>query len=411
MKNETAKLYKNVILNTYATFVYFFSQWLLTIIITRLSGYDNAGTFTLAVSFSNIFSFISKFGMRGIQVGDIQYKYSNGQYFTSRVLTSIASIIPFAIALYFCNYRVVLRNSCIAMMCYKLLEGFDDVVAGTFQRLKRYKPIAVSYTLKAVLTLAVIFVMLIKGCSLSMSIWGMTIAFASVLVFYDFYQLRGEAFLVWSTKELGSLIIQCIPLVIVGILDSILLYLPRNAIEQIYGAEELGYYGSISIFVVVLSTLAGAVWGIVLTRYSEIIQEKKWKEFNKLTGAVSGILLAFGMIVIIVGSALGPFFFRLLYGEKILSHMYLLIPVLCNALLLLYNSFFNCIFIPLNHRNALMVTDIVSLAVCVLCVNRVTLEYGSYGACVCLTASLLVRFILLVISTVALVRAEMRKKV
>ena len=148
MRKNADNLYRNVILNTWATFVYFFSQWLLVILITRLNGYSQAGTFTLAVSFSNIFGFIAKFGMRSIQVGDVEHQYDDSQYFTSRVLTSAACILPFVIALAMCRYRVDLRNCCIAMMVYKLLEGFDDVIVGTFQRADRYREIAVSIRLR-----------------------------------------------------------------------------------------------------------------------------------------------------------------------------------------------------------------------------------------------------------------------
>ena len=261
MKAKASNLFSNVILNTWATFVYFFSQWLLTIVITRVSGYDNAGTFTLAVSFSNIFGFISKFGMRGIQVGDIQKSYSDGQYFTSRIITSCLSVIPFAIALLVCQYRKDLQDCCIAMMCYKILEGFDDAAMGSLQREHRYNKIAISYTMKAVLTLAVMTGMLLIKMPLNIAVWTMSLAYAGVLLFYDFYQLKDLSFVSWSAKGMKELLIKCIPLVVVGIFDAILLYLPRNAIEQIYGSTELGYYGSVSIIVVVLSTLGGAVWG------------------------------------------------------------------------------------------------------------------------------------------------------
>ena len=176
MKKQMDPLFREMLLNTWATFIYFFSQWLLTIIITRFSGYDNAGTFTLAVSFSNIFGYISKFGMRSLQVGDISEQYTDGQYFTSRVLTSAASVAPFAIALVICGYRPELAASCVAMMCYKLLEGFDDVAMGTMQRRHRYDWIAVSYTLKAVLTLVVFTVLILLGVPLSMCIWAMALA-------------------------------------------------------------------------------------------------------------------------------------------------------------------------------------------------------------------------------------------
>lgn len=400
MKKRLDPMVREMVLNTWATFVYFFSQWLLTILVTRISGYENAGIFTLAVSFSNIFGYIGKFGVRSAQVGDVGYKYSDGQYFTARVLTSAASILPFAIALVLCGYHAELSACCIAMMCYKLLEGFDDMIIGSLQRMHRYEWIAVSYTLKAVGTLAVFAGLNLAGVPLVWCIWAMALAYLCVVLFYDAVRVGKHGFFQWSAKSVRTLLWQCLPLMIMTILDALLVYLPRNAVEQIYGSEELGYYGSVSIIVVVLSTLAGAVWGSVLTKYSELIQNRSWKEFRSLTVTVTAILAVFGAVVMGVGYLIGPFFFRILFGEEILSHMDLLLPVLANALFLLYNSFFTCIFVPLNRRGVLMATDAAAVVVCLLSANPLTVRLGTVGASVSLMIALAVRFILLVVAAV-----------
>lgn len=408
MKKKTLNLYRDMILNTWATFIYFFSQWLLTIIITRLNGYEDAGVFSLAVSFCNIFSFISKFGMRGIQVGDIQETYTHGQYFTSRILTSLCSVILFIPALIICGYQTELRNCCIAMMCYKVLEGFDDVAVGTFQKTFRYKQIAISYTLKAVLTFAAMLTSLLLDIRLSDCIWLMAFFYLLVLILYDLSNLRDLSFLKWQPKGMKSLLVQCVPLLIVGIIDAVLVFLPRNAIEQIYGSEELGYYSSISVLIVVFSTLAGAVWGSVLVRYSEIVLQKEWGAFKRFTAGIWAVLIVLGVAVVVIGSLIGPVFFSLLYGEEILSHMYLLAPVLIGAIFLLYNSFFSCICIPINRRSLLMISDIVAVIICALTVKDATARYGALGASYSLVVSQAVRFVLLICGTTYFVRKHMR---
>jgi len=334
----------------------------------------------------------------------VAYRYSDAQFLTSRVLTSALSIAPFGVALAVCNYRADLHAACIAMMCYKVLEGFDDVMIGSMQRRHRYEWIAVSYTMKAVLTLAAFTVSVLSGATVAVSIWAMALAYLAVLVLFDLVHLAKESPIRWSTDGLKMLYLQCVPLVIMTILDAVMIYLPRNAIEKLLGAEELGYYGTISIVVVVLSTLAGAVWGSVLTRYGEIIHNRRWKEFSKFTTAVAGVLTVAAVLAMVVGRLIGPFFFRILFGEQILSHMDLLLPVLANAVLLLINSFFTCIFVPLGQRNVLMGTDLAAVAACAIIVNPCTVHFGTVGASVSLTLALLVRFILLVCCTAFCVR-------
>lgn len=396
MTRQKDPLFKEMLQNTWATFAYFFSQWLLTIIITRFSGYDDAGTFSLAVSFTNIFGFISKFGMRSLQVGDISRQYSDGQYFTSRVLTSICSIFPFVITLTISNYRPELAASCVAMMSYKLLESFDDVITGTMQRSHHYNWIALSYTLKAVLTLVTFSALLLSGLSLPICIWGMSLAYLCVLVFYDFHKLSKSDFFKWSTKGIKTLITQCGPLVTTSLLDAIIIYLPRNAVEQVCGADELGYYGTVSIVVVVLSTFAGAIWGSVLSRYSELIQNQRWNDFGRFTAIIVVMLSLASAFVMMLGNLIGPFFFRLFFGEEILLHMDLLPPVLANAVLLLLTSFFTCIFVPLRRRNILMTTNIIAVAVCAISAIPCTVHMGTIGASISLMIALIIRCILLI---------------
>ena len=46
-----AKTSKNVIYNTIGTFFYFFCQWLTTILVVRISGYEDAGILSIVISF------------------------------------------------------------------------------------------------------------------------------------------------------------------------------------------------------------------------------------------------------------------------------------------------------------------------------------------------------------------------
>ena len=302
-----------MLLNSWATFIYFFCQWALTVVIARMSGYADVGTFTLANSFSNIFGFIARFGMRSVQVGDVQGERTDGQYFASRLVTAGISLLPFALALALCRYRAELVLACVAMMGYKLLESFDDVVMGTFQRRHRYAVIAISYTLKGFLTLAAFSFSLWQGMGLSVAVAVMSGTYLAVVLFFDVPRLRDTDFFSLSFHNLFPLLHCCLPLMVAAILDTLLIYLPRHAVEKVCGAEELGYYGTISIIVVVLSTLGGAAWGRLLTSYSELIQCQNWEGLRNLLRKTIWITSAFGVLAFLVGMWLGPLFFRLVF--------------------------------------------------------------------------------------------------
>lgn len=380
--------------NTWATFIYFLTQWLVTIAATRMRGYEEAGVLTLAISFSNIFGMLSRFGMRGFQVGDVEKKYSDGLYFTSRLITCVVSVVVFFISLYIMGYRKQLVSACIAMMGFKTLESLDDVAMGTMQRYRRYDYIAISYTLKGVFSAAAFVIGLYIGFPLPGCIALMSGVYLMVLILYDAVRLRGTAFFRLTGKNMMVLFCSCIPLVISSILDTVLVFIPRNAVERICGTALLGYYGTISIIVIVSSTLVSAIWGSILPEISHMIHGRKKRELKVLISKIAACVLALSALIMIVGMKACPFFFRLIYGPDILKHMEILPAVLGNAILMTLNSFFLCIFIPLNKQRFMSISNAAAVLCCLLFSQLLTQQYQLIGACLSLTSALLIRFVI-----------------
>ncbi len=123
---------KNVIWNTVGSIFYCACQWLITIIVVRVSTYEDAGYLSLAMTTSSSFSAISLFSMRNFQVSDIKNEYSSAIYTGSRILTSL---LAFAL----CILVSVWGNSlyqilCIAaFMLVRVAEAIVDVMHGIDQ--------------------------------------------------------------------------------------------------------------------------------------------------------------------------------------------------------------------------------------------------------------------------------------
>ena len=85
---EKSNISRSVIYNTIGTFFYFFCQWLTTILVVRISGYEDAGILSIVISFTNIFYFIALFGVRNFQVTDINHEFTDRDYLNSWKLVS-----------------------------------------------------------------------------------------------------------------------------------------------------------------------------------------------------------------------------------------------------------------------------------------------------------------------------------
>lgn len=412
MNENGKKITSGLFLNTYATLFTFFCQWLLTVFLTRLSGFEAAGQYSLALSFANVFSFIGMSGMRGLQLSDVQRNYSDGQFYALRVVSCLLAVAAFVPALLLSGYSRAIVLCCAAMMAFKLVDCIYDVTNGSMQRNERFDQVAVSSTFRGLVPMGAFLLALVAGLSLPAAILVMTVAALLCLAFYDFRRLAraGREENRFRLQGTGALVTACLPLVISSMMDSALSYIPRDAVERTLGSEMLGYYSTVSIVVVILSTMGTAAWASLTPPLSRHLYNRAYKPLCRFIAIVLLATLAVGVLGIVFGNLLGPFFFRLIFGEEILAHMYLLTPVLINALLMLVNSFFHCLFIPMGKRTTLLWTNGAAVAVCALSSAPLVSAQGLTGGCISLSLALLLRLGLLTVSLLRYLQKMKREK-
>ena len=119
------------------TFVMFFCQWLMMVLVVRLSGYADSGILSLSISCGNVFLIIAAFGVKTYQVSDVAGKYQAGQYYAAKIfsiaLTLIVAIV-WGLNILGVNATAVLAGIGIV----GLILGFgaqsliEDIITGAF---------------------------------------------------------------------------------------------------------------------------------------------------------------------------------------------------------------------------------------------------------------------------------------
>lgn len=280
---------------------------------------------------------------------------------------------------------------------------------GEIQRINHYEWIAVSYTLKSIFVVIAFCALLKFNFHLFIAIAGMSASFLFIQWFYDVKKIELKKKFVFEIEGVKELLYRSLPLAVTTVIDTFILFLPRHNIESILGSEMLGVYGTITIVVVVLSTLGSSVWSSLMKTFAEAFESNDSSSIWHLILTVSLVLTVFSVLFLTIGSRLAPFFYRLLFGKEIVEYMYMLISVLPNCLLLLFNSFFPCILIPLSKNNVYMYSDILSLLILIIIGRTMCINYGLIGASFSLTISLSVRFIFLVVSSFVIVKQQFEK--
>lgn len=128
---------KNILWFSFGNIIYLGTQWLITVMVARYSGLNDAGILSLAMSISATFQTIAFFGMRNYQVSDIEGKYSNSLYIQSRFFTCFTALIFCWFFVLFNRYRLNQSIAILLFMCFRLSEAFSDVLHGILQKNNR----------------------------------------------------------------------------------------------------------------------------------------------------------------------------------------------------------------------------------------------------------------------------------
>ena len=80
---------QSILWNSWGSMFYLGCQWLLTILVVRISGVDNAGLLSLAMSVSNIWYSLAVYGMRNFQVSDTNENIQTVYIFQAEFLQEV----------------------------------------------------------------------------------------------------------------------------------------------------------------------------------------------------------------------------------------------------------------------------------------------------------------------------------
>lgn len=393
-KKDTSK---NVIYNTIGTFFYFFCQWLTTILVVRISGYEDAGILSLVISFTNIFYFIALFGVRNFQVTDINHDFTDRDYLTSRHITSGIALMLFVIAMFCMKFNHITVLCCLLYMIFKIFEGYTDVIFGIWQNHDGYFEILISYIGKGLLTI-IGFCAGLYFFDLPVAIAIQAFLYFLFIVIYDGNEIKKlvKNFEI-KTGQYKKMLIPCIPLMIYGLIVPYLNFLSRYVVELKFGTEILGYYSSITMVFTVMSTLMGSIFVTILPKIAYLYQTGKYKELNKYIAIANFGIIGFGIICVVLGMLLGDFVFSILFGKQILSYMYLLTPTIIASIILSLVSLTSSILISFRKNTLMLWINIIGVVICTLSISYIMDSFGLIGALIALIISLLLVYLLLIV--------------
>lgn len=376
---------KQAFFNTVGNVVYLGCTWLLTVLVVQVSGFDDAGVLSIAMSVGNIFYFIGMYGMRSFQSSDVTHKYSDKTYIKTRFVTVGISLLLClgylgVSRLFGGGYGLYTSAAVLIYLLYRSLEAGSDVLFGELQKDGRLEVCGISMSVKGILSVIVFFVLL-KFTDLNIAMLGMVAIAAALMIFYDYNRykaLHNEP----ETEAVGTvkgLLIEGFPMLLTTLFPIIVTALPRLALEFYYDESLLGIYASICAPTVIITTLVPNILCPFMTLYGKLYNEGENRKLMRMFLLSLLLTVVLGAAACLCAWLLGDWALSLLYGEEILGYTYIFVPIIIATVVYALSMCGNSVLISIRTPVALTAFSGAALAVCAVISYPLAKVYGMWG--------------------------------
>jgi len=380
-KKERNQLGKSVIWNTLGNVVYLAAQYVLQIMVTRMSGNYAAGLLSTAMTITNITLSVANYGMRSFQISDLQGKYTDRTYLRSRWITVVAAGVGTAAFAMAVSYSAQQRIAILLYTLIRLSEGYIDVWHGFLQRADRMDLVGRLFGLRGLLTMGGFWLglALTKDVNLALAL---VAALNWACVFWaDVPPAKQDAEL---DKTGGAgvwlLLWECVPLAVYSFLNSSIGSVVKLFCERICGTEAFGAFNNVFAPVQIVQVGAMYVFAPFMMYFARAWADRQKAAFYKGVGLV---LIAAPVLWVCgaVGAWLvGPLLLRIMYGEAILQHAGLLQPAVIAAITNLLVSVFCYLLSMMRGMKGLILGNLAGIAAAFAVSQPMLTVMGTAGA-------------------------------
>lgn len=357
----------NMLWNSIGSLTYLGFQWLITILVVRLSGgYAAAGVLSLAMTVYNIFGPLAIYRMYTYQVSDVRRENTVGEYFAFRMVTSglalTGCIVYAAIS---CPPQTLFAICLYAV--FKICSLLIDVLHGFDQVNGRMDYIGKSLMFQGISTFVAFIGIFGLSRSLEAALAGMAIVTVAVGLLYDLPRSRqfGPIKIGISWVKVVHLLKYCFPIVIAAVACAAAPSIPRQFLSFVEGDSALGIYASVAAPVAIIQMGASYVYNPLLSVFSTHFAEHRRKELTRLFGKVLLAIIGIGLVSAVVLELLGPWLLSLMFGDSIRPYTYLMLPIIATTVVSAYVWFFSDLLVVLRSFTGSFIGNVLAVVIAV----------------------------------------------
>lgn len=313
--------------NTVGSVVTLFCQWLIMMLIPRMTNFSEAGIFTATISICSIINIFATFSLNQYQIADQYVNYSENTYRVARVVTILLSFAMCFAVIFFMDYSIKQNILILVYMAYRNLLHFAYLYTAGLQihdhldyagkcmiveGIISLFSFVIVYNLTNDLVLSTLLMALLGGGSFLL----LTAQGYRKYVSKDISVKKAE----WPATE--SLIKIGVPLLLSGVAPIVITALPKLILQIYEGDEIIGIFGTLSAPTIIIPTVITGMFVPFIILFSDISRSGNFKLLRVKYLKSIGLILGFGVLCIAVSIIGAEFAFSMLYGDQIIPYVH-----------------------------------------------------------------------------------------
>lgn len=311
-------------------FVFAFSQWVILILLARLSSQENLGQYSLALAIVTPFFAVSNLQLRPLYILDVNSlkKYNYANFYYLRIISSILALMCCLFWFFSSNVFFIVL---LLVASLKFFESYSDIIYAYYNAHNRTKLISKSLFLKGIFS-----IFAVAG---GLYLFDFYIALTLFLFVYFLVWLFLDNLYIIKTKEVNNfnfnfeILKTAIPMgVSLGIV-ALQSTIPRLFLDKYAGIEAVGAFTVLSYFIIVGSIFINSICQYLSPKLTSVWNEDRryFKKYLSVALLISGSL---GIFVIILSIFLGEFILNLIYGPSYVIYKNELVLIMLAGLIL-----------------------------------------------------------------------------
>lgn len=306
--------FRNLIWNIVGTTVNAFMSLIYQIIVARVNGVADTGSFSVCFAFSLLLYTFSNLGNRVFEVAD--HDGNDDTYYTLKLGTAVLSLLFVWLFVCFSGYTPGRAALLFVLVLVRIIESFSDTIYALWQKAERLDLVGMSYVIKNIVSIGAFVLVDILTHSLLLSALGMLVGTVAVYIVFDrtisakLHRFKPDR----SGRACLQLCRRISYYIAFNFVAMLISNLPKFIADFRYTDSQIGYFSILIMIPTFLTLLGQMIVQSFLTKITVLYRTRNLAQMHRLAVILSGAMAAVGAVICVGAYLLGAPVLKLVYG-------------------------------------------------------------------------------------------------